>query len=353
MVVIIPNFPPNVDGLGDYAYLLVNQLRTDGASLKIDFVVAGNLSYPNKEYDGYKVYTLKKKTPVALIRVLKQLDTAIIHLHYVSYGYAKRGTPLWLLRGLQKWKSSNNNHVLITTFHESYATSIRPWTSSFWNQWLQKLICKKIFLLSEHSITNREANQNRFKKFSLSKKIAVLPVFSNMGEGSSIIPLFERKKQLVILGSIDSRNTIYKNYITEINKVCKKLNIQKVIDIGSVVAQLPKLDIPIEVMGIKGRNEISSILSESYAGLMGAYGSEYFARSGIFAAFTSHSMLVIALDADVRKPKDSIIANQHFITADSSNADYDAVSNAGYEWYMQHSLQKQAQVYYEIFKIYL
>ncbi len=352
MVIIVPGLPPNIDGLGDYAYLLANQFRKNGEKLKIDFVVAGKSAYPYNEYDGYNIFTLKKKTASDLCQLLQQLDSKLVHLHYVSYGYAKRGAPLWLYMGLKKWKGNREN-VLITTFHELYAPSKRPWTSSFWNQWLQKLICKKLLVLTEHSVTSKEAYGYKLKKFCSTKKITTIPVFSNLGELITYIPLSEKKMQLVILGAAVNRNKIYNSYRQKINEVCKNLNIEKVIDIGPSFGRIPELNIPVIEMGIMNRSDISDILGQSYAGLIGSYGgTEYFAKSGVFAAYTAHAVLVVALEADSSKQEDGIIVNQILIAADFVEGNYNRISWSGYEWYMQHSLQKQWVVYKEIFEPY-
>ena len=352
MLVIVPDFPPNIDGLGDYAYLLANQLRENGYVYEINFIVAGNLSYSFTEHDGFSIRTLKKQKADSLFHLLEKINTNFIHLHYVSYGYAKRGTPVWLYLGLKKWKQRKEN-VLITTFHESYATSTRPWTSSFWNQWLQKLLCKRIMQLSDHAIANRLANGEILKRFSPQKNITILPVFSNMGEPVSITPLIQRKKQMVVLGSAANRKYTYAKYSNEINMICKKLSIEQIIDIGIAIDIMPEFNIPLIQKGPMARNEISNILSESYVGLMGAYGAEYFARSGVFAAYTSHAMLVIALNVNISRKEDGLIVNKHFVTQDLSDEDFSLISRSGYEWYSQHNIKSQTEAYQKIFQVFL
>jgi len=350
ITIFVPDFPPHIDGIGDYAYLLAKQLKKN-TDTNIEFIVAGNTTYPFKEYDGFKVYFLQEKTSNALLELLQSIPVSILHLHYVGYGYAKRGAPFWLYKGLQKWRH-NEEYILITTFHELYAKTIKPWTSSFWNQWFQKWVCKKIFLISEYSISSRIAYAQRLQKFSLTKKITTLPVFSNLQELNSPIALGERKKQLVILGSAASRSNIYIKYSYVIDDICNKFQFLSIIDIGPLCKSLPRLKTPIIEMGILKAEEISAILSNSYAGLMGAYSSNYFAKSGVFAAFTAHAVLVIALETSIQE-QDGILANHHFITKETSELKFEAISKAGYDWYEQHSLQKHGEIYNTIFLTYI
>lgn len=350
MLVIIPDLPPNTNGLGDYAFLLANQLKKNGRTLNIEFLVAGNSNYLFDEFDGFKVYTLTEKKSSVLYSLLQYLDPKLIHLHYVGYGYEKKGAPLWLYFGLLKWKQKKCN-ILITTFHELFATSKILWTSSFWNQWLQKWICKKIFLLSKYVVTSRESFRNVLFKFSPFIDIYVFPVFSNFGELKEYKNLELRDTRLIVLGSRENRSYLFKKHQNQLNIICQKYSIDGIIDIGPQFGNLPLLNVPVIQLGILNPNDISDLLKINTFGLIAGHSSDFFAKSGIFAAYAAHGNIVFALNANLSKIEDGIIVNHHFVTINSADINYNLISKTIYEWYNNHNLKKQSDAYSDIFNL--
>jgi hypothetical protein len=80
-----------------------------------------------------------------------QFDTLL--LHYVGYGYAKRGCPLWLVAALRQWRQAKSSRRLVTMFHEVYASSNRPWNSQFWTSSTQKKIATDLVNCSDLVMT--------------------------------------------------------------------------------------------------------------------------------------------------------------------------------------------------------
>lgn len=348
---IVPDLPPNINGLGDYAHILASNFRSNSSSFNVEFIVLGNSEYCLSELNGIIVHTLDNQSAKSFVTLLKKLNCQFIHLHYEGYGYAKRGAPLWLYFGLLKW-SKIRELKLITTFHELYAVSIIPWTSSFWNQILQKYICKNISLLSCHVVTSRTSYGKKLQTFNLLKKITITPVFSNLGELDHYKPLIGRNNNLVILGSIHTRKKIYYNYKNEINEICRKFNIQSIIDIGPFFGQLPQLNTPVQSTGVLTIDQISDLLEKNKFGLIGAYGSDYFAKSGVFAAYSAHGMLIVSLNSNTTKVEDGLFANHHYLTLDLNSANFNQISLNSYYWYISHSINKQIELYNNIYDLY-
>src|SRR4028118_469245 len=98
IISIVPRLPPAVDGLGDYALHLARQLRQD-FGLVTDFIVADPNWTEGASVDGFIVKLMAARSIAALLNVLPtemQSSTTVL-LHYVGYGYAKRGCPVWLV----------------------------------------------------------------------------------------------------------------------------------------------------------------------------------------------------------------------------------------------------------------
>jgi len=346
--IIVPDLPPNINGVGDYAYLLAKSIREYNIQINFCFIVAGNPQYSLQVYDGFEVITLPSKNSKVLTTILNNIKAKFVHVHYVGYGYEKRGAPFWLYFGLLKWKQKEEG-FLITTFHELYANSTFPWTSSFWNQWFQKLICKKIYNLSKFIITSRESFRKVLINFSPYLDIYVLPVFSNFGEMSKYQNIDSRQKGLVILGSLETRSNVYNNFQKELNLICQNYCINRIFDIGPKIDKLPNISIPIIELGILQPNEVSNLLNKNSFGIIAGHSSNFFAKSGIFAAYAAHGIIVFALNANLSKIEDGLIVNQHFVTINSVNINYNVISQIVYEWYNNHNLKKQTISYSNIF----
>jgi hypothetical protein len=346
----VPDLPPNINGLGHYAYILSSQIKLDNPTIKIEFIVAGNPFYQFKDISGYKVHVLERQNSKSLYEILERVNSKFIHLHYVGYGYAKRGVPFWLYSGLLKWRQKDGT-LLFSTFHELYAISKVPWSSSFWNQLFQKYICKKIYLISNFVITSRESFKKVLLDFNPYINISVLPVFSNFGEMNNFHNMESREKGLVVLGSKETRFNVYIKFQKELNIICQNYAINNIIDIGPKLDKLPKLNVPIIELGILDPNQISNLLSKNSFGIIAGHSSDFYAKSGIFAAYAAHGIIVFALKANLSKIEDGLIVNQHFVTINSVNINYDLISKNVYEWYNNHNLNKQCVVYSKIYNI--
>lgn len=116
--------------------------------------------------------------------VFATADTALhqnnfdhIILHYVNYGYQKRGVPfrlLSVLRRLSRWR-------MLTIFHELYASG-PPWQSAFWLKPLQVHIARSITHLSRACIVSTDLALKQLKALMPTAEVTLCPVFSGLGE---------------------------------------------------------------------------------------------------------------------------------------------------------------------------
>ena len=158
-----------------------------------------------------------------------------------------------------------------------------------------------------------------------------------------------RQKGLVILGSLETRSNVYNNFQKELNLICQNYCINRIFDIGPKIDKLPNISIPIIELGILQPNEVSNLLNKNSFGIIAGHSSNFFAKSGIFAAYAAHGIIVFALNANLSKIEDGLIVNQHFVTINSVNINYNVISQIVYEWYNNHNLKKQTISYSNIF----
>ena len=171
---IVPHAPGGRDGVGDYARTLAGGLEKFH-TLKTTFVSAAPTAAARTK-EGYRLVS-----PLRAVAGGPQLDDhAAIVLHYVNYGYDRRGVPLWLppvLRRLPRTRGAR----FVTVFHELYASG--TWRqSAFWLRPVQKGIARSIAKMSDVSIVSSEVFRQQLKDLAPNVRVIVQPVFSNLGE---------------------------------------------------------------------------------------------------------------------------------------------------------------------------
>jgi len=171
---IVPRAPGGRDGVGDYARTLAVCLeRINGC--KTTFVSAAPSA-------ALKTGGLEVLSPLSGISAeqWRHHPWMAIVLHYVNYGYHRRGVPCWLpgkLRHLQRLCPGR----LITIFHELYASG-SWWQSAFWLRSTQMRITRAIARLSDLSIVSSDVLCEQLHCLAPNALILVRPVFSNFGE---------------------------------------------------------------------------------------------------------------------------------------------------------------------------
>jgi hypothetical protein len=349
MVSIVPRLPPAIDGLGDYAFLLARQLRQD-FGIHTQFVVGDPAWIGPSELEGFPVSQVSDRSSNALQKLLANHQSSTLVLHYVGYGYAKRGCPSWLIDGIQAWKKATHSSSLITIFHEVYAAGRPPWTSAFWLFPWQKQLAFRLVQLGNAMLTSKQHYADILQSLgNFNSPIPVLPIFSNIGEPENPLLLDKRAKKLVVFGGSANRNQVYQQASTILRDVCQLLHIEEIIDIGPRIASLPQAvaDIPLLEMGQLAASEISQILLQSSVGFLD-YNPDYLAKSGIFAAYCAHGLLPINVRGSIR-PIDGLVPGQHYWVPASaaktqlSEIDQQAIASNAYCWYQNHTLSVHAK----------
>ena len=352
VISIVPRLPKAIDGVGDYALNLARQLRKD-FNIQTQFIV-GNPEWKGElEIEGFSVSQVIDSNSNQLTALLEGDRTSPVLLHYVGYGYAKRGCPIWLVDGVQRWKNLHPNRLLVTMFHELYASGTPPWTSSFWLSSLQKNLAIRLAKLSDRCITNTQIYAETLSKLVPNQRFESisLPVFSNIGELNYEIPLSKRTKRLVTFGHKNTRVRIYQEHVTALEQICQDFNIEEICDIGSPTGlTLPNIrDVPIVEKGIIEASQISQILNDSIIGFLIFPPPVQLAKSGIFAAYCAHGLIPYMVSGSAITIN-NLEMGKHYLS--TSNSGYELSLNIGQEiadnahdWYQTHSLAKQAKIF--------
>jgi hypothetical protein len=347
---IVPRLPPAIDGVGDYAGFLAEALA-DRHSISTQFIACD----PSQSLPGISRLNpiqLPHRTSDALLNILDRSDDLdILLLHYVGYGYAKRGCPLWLVDALIKWKQTKASRKIVTMFHEVYAGSNRPWSSQFWTSPIQQKIARDLINCSDLVMTSTQIYVDKLAQLSSKHhgNIQILPIFSTVGECDLPAPLAERKPWLVTFGNTKFRQDIYTNSLAQLTTICQQLEIAEIYDIGNksveIVRSIPQ--VKVNPMGILPASEISKILRMARVGFLN-YPIAYLAKSTIFAAYASHQLCPIFDRSNIEPNQDGIILGQHYWSLQNDDDSIDlataqTIASNAYRWYSEHNLVQIAE----------
>ena len=350
---IVTRLPPAIDGVGDYSLNLARQLRQD-FGIETHFIVGDTTWKGATEIEGFPVSKLTSHLATNLVSLLPSncQHPIPVLLHYVGYGYAKKGCPFWLVEGLQAWKNQVANTRLITMFHETYAFGA-PWNSVFWLSPLQKNLAARLTRLSDMCITSKQSYAKTLEKLSFSKQnnIPTLPVFSTIGEPNQVPLLTQRSRRLVVFGQPPNRRKVYQKSLATLTRTCQELEIKEIWDVGPPTGMnLTEINgFPVVSVGQITPLEISTILLNSIAGFFN-YPTEYLAKSTIFAAYCAHGLIPIGTFS-YASSADGIEPGKHYWLADHQKgsltlAEAQTIADNAYNWYQTHNLSAQAKVFF-------
>ena len=167
---IVPKVPGGLDGVGDYALVIARKLRE---KFGVETVFASFNTDSNETPGGFKLVPLDRLPDDAT-----KYDRVL--LHYVNYGFQKRGVPFRLLSILRALRERHRGR-LVTVFHELYASG-PPWTSAFWLQPFQKDLAKSVARLSDACIVSSDHTRRELRQMVSDAEIALHPVPSSIGE---------------------------------------------------------------------------------------------------------------------------------------------------------------------------
>lgn len=353
VISIIPRLLPVTDGVGDYALNLARQLCRD-FGIDTHFIVGDPTWKGTSEIEGFSISQVTRRSASTLRSLLSfHHQTSItVLLHYVGYGYAKRGEPFWLVEGLERWYNGTGNAQLVTMFHELYAFG-PPWTSAFWLSPLQKNLATRLAQLSDRCLTSRKPYADTLFTLSQGKQTAIptLPIFSNLGEPEKVPKLTERQRRLVVFGGQSNRQRVYQKSSAELNRACQLLGIEEVLDVGpSTNLSLSTVNgVSVVEMGKQPAPVISRLLLNSLAGFFD-YHTDFLAKSTIFAAYCAHGILPISARCN-GGPVDGIAVGKHYWIPDTQAiglmdlTEGQAIADNAYTWYHTHNLLVAAKTF--------
>jgi hypothetical protein len=353
LIAIIPRLPPAIDGIGDYALGLARLLQ-DNVAITTRFIVADPDWNGTDRVEDFEVRRLTSRSTGELFDLLPGDSNTDRHvlLHYEGYGYANRGCPFWLVDAVERWRRGHEKRSLLTMFHELYATG-PPWTSAFWLSPLQKSLARRIALVSDHCFTSLGLYARRVQAMKGKDEAAVshLPVFSSIAEPVSVSPLKTRNRRLVVFGTRGRRIEVYKRASADLNRICRKLGIEEVLDMGTPIDfNISRvIEVPITRRGELSGIEVSKSLLDAIAGVV-AYPEQILGKSTIFAAYCSHGVMPIVAGYEGASSDDGLEANAHYWLTNTASGPLNlelgqVLADNAFAWYQEHNLYTHAKLF--------
>ena len=167
----MPRTPGGIDGVGDYALTIAEKLRT---KFDCETVFATFNVESQKNSGGFEVLSLDRLLEASF----PKYDHVL--LHYVNYGFQKRGVPFRLLSILREQRRQHRGK-LVTIFHELYASG-PPWTSAFWLKSVQKRLAKSIGRLSDACVVSSDNFRRELQRLVPGAHVEMHPVPSGLEE---------------------------------------------------------------------------------------------------------------------------------------------------------------------------
>jgi hypothetical protein len=270
-------------------------------------------------------------------------------LHYVNYGYANRGCPFWLVAGLEAWKRTKPHARLVTMFHELYAFG-PPWRSSFWLTPLQRQLARSLRDISDAVVTNRDQSRQWLARgnANCADRIAVMPVFSTLGEPKQVVPWEERMPQMVIAGRTGATQRAYGRCRKQLIAACRELHIGEIVDFGARTGSVPIRvgDIPVTVLGHLELARAGAVLGMARAGFID-YPSDFLGKSTVFAAYAAFGLVPVVSRRRGQEEPGLREGMNYWVPSrnDRKREAFEAIASGASAWYAGHRLELQARGY--------
>lgn len=338
IVQIVPRLPPPAEGVGSFAQGLEEALLA-GPGIASRLLAAGP-GAPGAE----------PQARAFAARLEREAGEDPVLLHYVGYGYQPRGCPSWLVDGLAAWKAGGRRR-LVTLFHEVHASG-PPWRSSFWLSPSQRRLAARLAVLSDGRVTSLAHYRRLLRRRTPGLEVAVLPVFSTVGEPADVLPLAARARRLVVFGGPGGRARAYQRHAGRLDAACRALRLDEVWDVGPPGGAAAPVEVagrPLRRLGELPAAQVNALLAESLAGFV-AYPPRFLAKSTVFAAYCAHGMLPLCA-APMRQEdeKDEGEAPPFWEPGHpASQEELQTVAGQAWTWYRAHTAAVHAALYREL-----
>jgi hypothetical protein len=329
LVMITPYGAPGTNGLSDH----VDQIVAALAERDIPSIDKIGVTRSANEVDICRGIVMQGDSR-GLNHLLDRYVTpdCTLVVHYVCYGYQKRGCPFSLIRSL-RYLRSLRKFRMVSVFHELYASG-PPWTSTFYVAPFQRFLFRALASLSDEVVTSTPAYRRTLELQG--KSAGAHPVVSNVGEPLNPCELTERPNRAVVFGLPHSRRPLLDSCM--LAPTLEKLALDEVLEIGDSCGQPPANigRVQWHQCGSLSGEKVSELFLQSRFGLL-YYPRHLLSKSGVFAAYASHRMVPVLL-AQPGSPVEELTPQIHYLdsldTWPLDTASLQGIADECWQWYV-------------------
>ncbi len=344
LIQVVAQLKPGRCGVSDHALLLAQELE---AAFGIETAFAVVNSSAPCETPFRRVYCGQPQLQEACT-ALSQGQAAAVLVHLSGYGFSRDGAPAELAAALERVREEGHFRTAVY-FHELYATGM-PWRSAFWHSRRQQRAVGRIARECDLLVTNigrHAAWLERQAPRRSQQPVRVLPVFSNVGEAETLVPMAEREPVMAIYGLAATRRHAYEQISLLAETLCG-LGTKGILDIGpGAVAPAEAGGIPVRRMGEMSATELGQTLSRARYGFV-QHGAHCMAKSGVLAGLCAWGVVPLIAKPFVDEYdglRDGIQVISPQTAAGARGADLESCSQAAWRWYAAHGLRAHASMY--------
>lgn len=301
---IAPALPPAVNGLGDFCKILADNLEREGFNDNV-FMIRQGLEIPTDErIDSFNSQNFYDK--------LESRHADVLILHYVGYGYNKRGLPFYLVGGLRRYKRMTGCRLLIF-FHELYASSDSLFELAFYTSGMQKLLVKRLSEIADTVFTSCLLYSDLLRKLlgNRARQPVCTGIFSNIPDNLYDSEVPKEKNSIVVFGSLEKRNAVYHH--KQFEALMLALRIKTLYDIGPGLSDCQFPSVKVVVKGTLHAAELASYFNRIRFGAL-SYPPHLLGKSGIFSAYAAFGVIPFNLPVDERPLYDGLIAGKNYFS---------------------------------------
>lgn len=329
IVHIAPTLPPSVNGLGDFCYILADNLERMGYRHN-SFLVRNKPPGVGPNVIPFEVNDFEQR--------LMRTGAEVVILHYVNYAYSRVGLPFYIVSALKTYKKRTGSRIVVF-FHELYASSNSMLRLPFYTSNLQKKLVRELCLVSDSVLTSCSTYVERLEKVNPDLKLAIecTGVFSNIPDYLYNSSHQKEAGTLVVFGSTARRNGVYSS--AGFAPMLNQLGITKVYDIGPGSIELSYPGVDVNILGSLGNEHIAHYLNKAWYGALN-YVPGLLAKSGIFSAYTAFGVIPVNMRESQGPLNDGLIEGVNYFSSDSIERTFEdplTVRAAVLAWYNERS----------------
>jgi hypothetical protein len=296
LIQIVPGIFPQIDGIGDHALKLAQQLRARHGILTT-FVVCDPGWKGNPEHDGFPIVCVTQRTSGALLKTLAgcDMENTPILVHFSVYGYQKRGCPFWFITAMEQYANQYPG-MLHAYYHELSVTGAKPWSSAFWVPPIQRSLILRLAKVASGRYTHTEAHRRKLEDWN-SGRVSLIELFSSFHEPVAF-PSRKRNNDLVVFGRAWQRMHTYTTGKKALEMLCACLGIERIIDIGPPIEGHTEATIggtPVLRCGRLDAHEIDEWMATSI-GNFNVYPIALITKSSVFQIASANGNITFLFD---------------------------------------------------------